>query len=135
MNKPVAIAIVVAVVILLGLPLAAHFMKSQGDDEPAPAPVREAPVSDSPLTKTVSVDIDQSPHGGRLTVQFAVMEVCKAAGMKYQWEKSRELADDYCRNYIQPVHIHNVTAEEALAQILSPVNGSYDCDANGLYLK
>jgi hypothetical protein len=86
------------------------------------------------LEEAVSVDIDNSPGSDRLSVQYAVMAICEAAGVPYQWEKSAELADQQQRQYTEPVHIKDVTAKDALADILEPVGLSYSLDEAGLYL-
>lgn len=137
--RKVVVTIIVVVSILIVLPLATHLTKSQGDQEVETGKADSVSLSNplrAALSKAVVVDIDRSPDGGgRPTVQYAVREVCEAAGISYQWNKSQDLAGDYCRRFIQPVHLDNVTAEEALTHILSPVDGSYDVDADGLYLK
>ena len=135
MSKLVFPAIVVA--ILIFFPLAVRQLRGPGNEEtgsPSPDSLTESDPLRAPLSKTVSVSIASSPDGGRLTVQFAVMEVCRKAGISYQWEKSRLRARSYCRKFVRPVRLRNVTAEEALAKILSAVDGRYDIDADGLYL-
>ena len=142
MNKTVA-AVVAVVAVLIAIPLLPHVIPERKAQEagagradhiqpattPDPDPLRAA------LEKTVTVDIESSPEGGRLSVQYAVMEVCNAAGITYQWEKSRQLAAGYCQRFVEPVHLHNVTVEDALTQILKTVGGRYDIDVAGLYLK
>ena len=86
------------------------------------------------LRNNVTVDIKHSPNNKPLTVQYAVIAICKDAGIPYQWEKSAKLADPQRRNFIEPVHIENVTLEKALIDVLSPVGLRYDLDKNGLYL-
>jgi hypothetical protein len=86
------------------------------------------------LDGAVSVDIDHSPQNNRLSVQYAVMAICEAAGVPYQWDKSAELADPQQRQYTEPVHIKDVSAKDALADILEPAGLSYGLDEGGLYL-
>jgi hypothetical protein len=86
------------------------------------------------LHKPVTLDISKSPDSNRLTVQYAVINVCEAAGIPYQWGKSAKLADPERRNYIEPVHIKGKFVSEAINDILNPFGLSYGLDANGLYL-
>ena len=87
-----------------------------------------------PLDKEVTVDVDHSPNNTKLSVQYAVIAVCKAAGIPYQWDKSAELADPERRKYIEPLHITGATAKTVLKEMLEPVGLSYAIDSNGLYL-
>jgi len=82
----------------------------------------------------VTVDIEQSPNNEPLTVQYAVMAICKDAGIPYQWEKSAELADPQRRNFTEPLHTEDVPLEKVLLDVLTPVGLRYDLDENGLYL-
>jgi hypothetical protein len=86
------------------------------------------------LKTVISVDIDKSPDGNTLTVQYAVIAICEKAGVPYQWEKSKELASPECKQFIASVHIKDMPAEEAIMGILSPVGLKFEVDGNGLYL-
>jgi len=86
------------------------------------------------LEEPITVHIDHSPDGDRLTVQYAVMEICKVANIPYNWDKSAEMADPQCRHYIDPVNIENNIASQAIADMLGPVGLLYGVDANGVYL-
>jgi len=86
------------------------------------------------LRNNITVDIDNSPQNERLTVQYAVIAICEKAGIPYQWEKSAGLADPQRRNFIEPLHIKNISMEKALLDVLTPVGLRYDLDEKGLYL-
>jgi len=86
------------------------------------------------LEEPVTVHIDKSPDGSRLTIQYAVMAVCKAAGVPYNWDKSAELAEPERRQYIEPVNIENNIASQAIADMLGPVGLLYGVDDKGVYL-
>ncbi len=86
------------------------------------------------LGEPVTVHIDKSPDGDRLTIQYAVMAVCKAAGVPYNWDKSAKYADPQRRNYIEPVNIENNIASQAIADMVGPVGLLYGVDAAGVYL-
>ena len=86
------------------------------------------------LVEPVTVHIDHSPDNDRLSVQYAVMAICKAAGVPYNWDKSAELADPQRRYYIDPVNIENNTASQAIADMVGPIGLLYGVDANGVYL-
>jgi beta-lactamase regulating signal transducer with metallopeptidase domain len=86
------------------------------------------------LEDPVTVHIDKSPDGDKLTIQYAVMAVCKVANVPYNWDKSAELADPQRREYIEPVNIKNNIASQAIADMVGPVGLLYGVDANGVYL-
>ncbi len=86
------------------------------------------------LNQTVSVNISHSPNNSKLSVQYAVMAIAKAAGVPYQWEKSQKLAGTKARQYIQPVNFENTPATEALIEILEAVGLSYSVDEAGIFL-
>ncbi|MHC4737364.1 MAG: M56 family metallopeptidase [Planctomycetota bacterium] len=86
------------------------------------------------LQEPVTVHIDHSPENDKLSVQDAVMAVCKAAGVPYNWDKSAELAEPQRRRYIEPVNIENNVASQAIADMLGPVGLLYGVDADGVYL-
>jgi beta-lactamase regulating signal transducer with metallopeptidase domain len=87
------------------------------------------------LVKQVTVDIDKSPENTRLSVQYAVMAICKAAGIPYQWDKTAKLADPMRRRYIDPLQVKDVLVEKALLDVLNPVGLRFDLDKDGLYLR
>ncbi len=86
------------------------------------------------LEEPVTVHIDHSQENNRLSVQYAVMAVCKAAGVPYQWDKSTELTDTECRRYIEPVNIKDRVPSQAIADMLGPLGLLYSVDAKGVYL-
>lgn len=86
------------------------------------------------LKSTIAVSVDKSPNGDRLSVQYAVIGICEAAKIPYQWERSAKEADPERRRYIEPLHLGNVTAEKALKELLAPAGLAYRVDEKGLYL-
>ncbi|HUW59953.1 MAG TPA: hypothetical protein VMZ06_03020 [Candidatus Bathyarchaeia archaeon] len=86
------------------------------------------------LEKPISASAAQSPGGGRLTVQYAVMAICEAAGVPYQFEKSKRLAGDECRRFIAPLQVNGIPATQALSDLLAPLNLRYEVDDAGVYL-
>lgn len=119
----------------VGQPISAQTAVAQPLQAAAPGTMQPAPVADrSLLQKVVTVHIDRSPDSNRLSVQYAVMAVCTAAGLSYDWKTSAEKADPKRRQFTDALHISNVTAEQALARVLGPVNLRYDVGQNGLYL-
>jgi len=87
------------------------------------------------LKKQVSVSIDRSPDGGKLTAQFAVMGVCDAAGVPYQFQRSHELTGGKSATFIKTLVVTDVAAEKAITDILSPLGLAFGIDENGLYLQ
>ena len=86
------------------------------------------------LEQPVTVNASQSPDGDRLTIQYAAIEICKAAGVPYQWKKSQKLAGEKTRRYIEPIHFENTPANQILNSILEPLGLKYAIDENGIYL-
>lgn len=125
-------AVVVVVAVALVLAVGCGPSATPGAEK-AVAPSKTEQLAEA-LKKTVSVDIDRSSDGERLTVQYAVMAICEAARVPYQWDKSGTLTDPERRHFIEPVHITGVVAEQAILDILSPVGLKFGLDDNGLYL-
>ncbi|HAL45778.1 MAG TPA: hypothetical protein DCP47_07685 [Phycisphaerales bacterium] len=86
------------------------------------------------LEKPVTVNVQKSPDGDRLTIQYAVIAICEAAKVPYNWDKSVELADSQREKYIDPVNIENKVASQAIADLIGPVGLSYNLDEKGVYL-
>lgn len=91
-------------------------------------------AGNSTLEQPVNVNISTSPDGDRLTVQYAAMEIAKAAGIPYQWQKSQDLAGSKARRYIEPFAAENKSAADALNELLMPIGLTYGVDENGLFL-
>ncbi|MEN6383956.1 MAG: tetratricopeptide repeat protein [Phycisphaerales bacterium] len=86
------------------------------------------------LNNLITVNAAKSPDGDRLTVQYAIIEICKAADVPYQWKKSQSLAGSKARKYIEPVNLENISANEAIGSILKPIGLNYAIDTYGVYL-
>lgn len=86
------------------------------------------------LKKEVTVNVSKSPSGGRLTAQYAVMEICKAAEVPYQWSKSQKLTENECRQYVEAVDVKSVSAAEVIRKVLTPIGLNFGVDSDGLYL-
>jgi carboxyl-terminal processing protease len=95
---------------------------------------QEADEYRSSLSKRITANISKSPEGGQLTVQFAVIAICKTAGVPYQWEKSQKLSGAKSRRFVRPVNARNVVAEKAIRDVLAGVGLSFEVDEGGLYL-
>ena len=85
------------------------------------------------LNKEVTV-VAKGSDGGRLSVQYAVIAICEAAGVPYQFKKSHEFAGNGPRKFISPRVISKIPAREAITNILDPLDMHYRVDANGLFL-
>ena len=87
-----------------------------------------------PLDKNVSVDIDHSPKNTKLSVQYGIIAICKAAGVGYDWDTSSKLADPERGKYIPPIHFTNKNAHKAINEIITPIGLSYGIKDGKLYL-
>jgi hypothetical protein len=61
---------------------------------------------------------------GRISVQYAVMEVVQQAGLEYDFNTSFRNTDPACRLWVRP-KIKNKTCRDALKAILDPVGLTY----------
>jgi len=86
------------------------------------------------LKKKISVSVSHSPEGEKLSVQYAVIAVCEAAGIPYKWQKSSRLAGQERTRYIGKVQFDNIEVRQALGEILDPVGLVYRLDHDGLYI-
>ncbi|HBG26125.1 MAG: hypothetical protein A2Y10_08120 [Planctomycetes bacterium GWF2_41_51] len=86
------------------------------------------------LQEPVTVHIDKSPGSDKLSAQYAVIAICEAVKVPYNWDKSAKLADPQRRNFIQPVNIENKVAGQAIMDLIGPVGLSYSVDESGVYL-
>ncbi|MCE9554521.1 MAG: C-type lectin domain-containing protein [Planctomycetes bacterium] len=61
----------------------------------------------------------------KITVQYAVMEMAKQAGRRYDFQTSLNNTNPVCRQWIRP-NIRNQSYESAIAEILQPLGLSYE---------
>ncbi len=85
---------------------------------------RKATVTD-PLGNITLVPPYPSAYPGaptdKISVQYAVIEVARQAGIGYEWDASAKNTDPVRRQWITPV-ISNQPLSKALEMILKPVN-------------
>ena len=88
---------------------------------------KKAEVAD-PLGNITLVPPYPSAYPGaptdKISVQYAVIEVARQAGIGYEWNTSAGNADPVRRQWIAPV-ISNQPLSKALEMILKPVNLTY----------
>jgi len=88
---------------------------------------RQATVAD-PLGNITLVPPYPSSYPGaptdKISVQYAVIEVARQAGIGYEWDSSAENTDPVRRLWITPV-ISNQPLSRALEMILKPANLTY----------
>lgn len=60
----------------------------------------------------------------RISVQYAVIEILKQAGVGYNWKESYKNTDPICRKWVYP-NIKKKECRQALKMILSPVGLTY----------
>jgi hypothetical protein len=70
----------------------------------------------------------------KLAVEYAVIEIAKQAGLRYNWDESYRNTDPVCRRWVKP-HIVNVPCQQALSQILDPVGLTYELRGDEIILK
>jgi tetratricopeptide (TPR) repeat protein len=86
------------------------------------------------LNIAITLEAAKSPDGDKLTVQYAIIEICNAINVPYQFKKSLALAGSKARRYIEPVKFENITANKAIDSVLKPLGLNYAIDAYGLYI-
>jgi hypothetical protein len=70
----------------------------------------------------------------KLSVQYAVIEVLKQVGLKYDFNGSRQRTDPVCRQWCRP-NIANQPWPAALEAILGPVGLTYELNGDTVVLK
>ncbi|MBN1570031.1 MAG: hypothetical protein JXA73_19455 [Acidobacteria bacterium] len=70
---------------------------------------------------------------GRISVQYAVIEIGKQVGLGYDWDTSFKNTDPACRTWIRP-KIKNKSCHKALEKILKPVHLTYSVNYGKIVL-
>jgi len=86
------------------------------------------------LRKLISIDFTGKPGASSLTVGDAVEAICKEAGIAFLRESSRRYAAPLARTRIDPMHIRNVPAGQAISTIAAPAGLRFNMDSRGLWL-
>ena len=84
--------------------------------------------SADPLEKKVEYSTKQA------SVQDIVRSLAEQVGLKYNWQKSFDQTDPLCRQWVRNVTIDGKTCQQALEQILNPVNLRYQVEDGVLVL-
>ncbi len=85
------------------------------------------------LTKPYPVTDKDAPTG-KIAVQYAAIELCKQAGLQYNWEASFKNTDPVCRKWVSP-EIRNKTFRDAMKALLDPVGLKYELREKEIVLK
>ena len=109
LNAPFAIALMIA----LGLSVAGCSKKAAVTD----------PIGNITLVPPYPSAYPGAPTD-KISVQYAVIEVAKQAGIGYEWDTSAGNTDPIRRLWITPV-IYNQPLSKALEMILKPLNLTY----------
>ena len=112
-----AAALIIATFSMTGVPAESQ-PKAREQGGPARA---EQPVS---LTKPYPAAYRGAPTD-RISVQYAVIEIGRQAGLGYDWDTSARNTDGLCRRWIYP-EINQQPFERAMKEILSPLGLSYE---------
>lgn len=87
------------------------------------------------LKREIDVDIRTGPNNSRLTIQYVVDEICKQAGIPYNFKKSVQLSALECQKYIGRVKFKKISTKDAILKIIQPyISLRFDVDDEGLYL-
>jgi len=130
--------------------LAVVLLALAGDDKPtravashknAESTVPDAPPPTKPdprLAANISLSPPfKPPYEGapadRLSLQYAVMEVCNQIGLSYQFDRSQTNIAPLNRRWVTP-GIADKPADEALQELLTPLGLTYAVDGSDLYL-
>ena len=65
----------------------------------------------------------------KISVQYAVMDMCRQVGLQYDWDTSQENTAPDCKKIIKPT-ISNIPFSEAMTDILEPLGLTYTVDWN-----
>ncbi len=104
------------------------------DVAPAVANSSSAATPPAAATPRESVRPTVTLKEQRISIQTAATQVCAQAGMRYDFNRSREKTGDKCRLFIQ-VNLENATLDEALAQIVLKNGLRYRIEGQALWLE
>ena len=99
----------------------------------APPESPEPPGARVTLTSPYPESYAGAPRD-KLAVQYAVIEIAKQAGLRYNWDESYRNTDPVCRQWVKP-HVVNLPWQQALSQILDPVGLTYELRGDEIILK
>jgi hypothetical protein len=85
------------------------------------------------LTKPYPLDYE-GDETNRISVQYAVMDLARQAGLGYDWGASQTNAGEACRIWTTP-DLEGVPLREALTNILEPQGLTYDIEGGKIVLK
>ncbi|MCA9072057.1 MAG: STN domain-containing protein, partial [Planctomycetaceae bacterium] len=85
------------------------------------------------LTQPYPQNYPNAPRD-KLSVQYAVMEIAKQAGLRYDFQASYKNTNPVCRQWVRP-NIRNQSVENALTSILRPVGLTYSMDRGAIVLE
>ena len=91
-----------------------------------------------PLSNPVTLvppytSVPSGDPAGRISVQYAVIEIAKQVGLDYDWDISFKNTDPICRTWIKP-KIKNKSCHKALQKILKPVHLTYSVEFGKIVL-
>jgi len=71
----------------------------------------------------------------KISLQYAVIELGKQVGLKYDWKGSSQNIEIICRRYVYP-QIQNMTFSSAMNDLLNPLGIIYEiCEGDSIILK
>ena len=70
----------------------------------------------------------------RISIQSAAQEVCRQAGVNYQWRRSYDGTQPDCRRYVQ-VDLSDATLERALDAIVTSNGLAYRIEGKNIWLE
>lgn len=85
------------------------------------------------LTKPYPISF-KGATSDKLAVQYAVLELSKQVGLKYNWDESFKNTDPICREWVHP-DIKNKPFRTAMQELLTPVGLTYELRENAIVLK
>ncbi|MCC7419294.1 MAG: serine/threonine protein kinase [Planctomycetaceae bacterium] len=103
------------------------------------SPPAIAPDVLSALAQPVTLNVPYAPPykdapTDKLSVQYAVKDICAQVGLSYHWSKSQRGSAPFHKRWVTP-HFVNVPARDALGELLRPFQLTFAVDESGVFLK
>ncbi len=98
-----------------------------------PAVVARDPLNEKVTLKTPYPVSYKGAPTDKTSVQYAVIELAKQAGLKYSWKASYKNTDPLCRRWVTP-SIERVPFDQAMTGLLGPLGLGYSLEGQHVVL-
>ena len=135
MLRPMRAQALIVLCCLVGAPVAALGADS-ATTAPGDASASTPTTQDyyNALLRKVTLQIAAGPDGAQPTVESAIAQICRQAGVPYQAEVSRTLVGDRLAVPVPPADLKDVVAADAIRALCAKAGLEPQLDAKGVYV-